>query len=646
MQLAPSLSVGPRLAALVLTVAAMTSLTVGCGESDECSTNSDCPPGRICRLGLCALDPGGDTGLGDTLPDIPLDCLVAGPDDLIMTEILADPPSGADVDGNGAASTSGDEFVEVVNIAARPVALTNVQIDVGGKRVGLGSICLNPYQARVLFGSGDLPQLTNSGGTVSLVVDGNVVQSHTYGDEGGRDSSLTLERQLDKTSAWVLHKDVVTTAFSPGTCANGNAFPDCDGGVVIPDGEVIGDGEVVPSCTAVPAAGDLVINEILADPGDLDANGDGVPSGTDDEFVEVVNVSSSVLNLNGVVFRDAGTKVFNLPPGLCLGPNQVLLIFGKYNGTGSFGDAIVLNGNNLSLNNDADTVTLVDASSTVLAQASYSGNLANADQSIVRETDLSGSANFVRHSLAANAGGRRMSPGFCQSGSAFPDCASIVEPPPTDTDTSDSEVAETVDPGDTINETVDTSDTAETDVGPSCGPLATSADLVVNEVMARPNSIDWNGDGTADNNDDEFVEIVSIASGPVRLDGLKIADIQGDRYTFPILCLGPNEAVVVFGRGAKVFTASGVVDVDAALHRLQLNDTASAGSTTADQVFVRDGQGQVLATISFGTSTAGASWALVPDLTGTLALHPAIDALRGSPGRCTSGEPFPLCISP
>lgn len=645
MHLAPSLFAGPRLAALVPLVAA---LFTACGESDECSTNSDCPPGRICRLGLCALDPGGDTA-GDVLPDIPLDCLVAGPDDLIMTEILADPPSGADIDGNGTPSATGDEFVEIVNVAARPVALTNVQIEAGGKRVAVGSLCLNPYQSRVLFGSAGLPGLTNSGGTVSLIVDGTVVQSHTYAAEGGRDSSLTLERQLDKSSQWVLHKDIAPTAFSPGTCANGNAFPDCDG-VVIPDvigdSEVMNDSETIASCTTVPVAGDLVINELLADPGDLDANGDGVPNGSDDEFIEVVNVSSSVLRLDGLVYKDAGTKVFNLPAGLCLAPNQALLIFGKYAGTGSFGDAIVLSGNNISLNNDADTVTLLDAGATVLAQASYSGNLANADQSIVRETDLSGSANFVRHSLAANAGGRRMSPGTCQNGNAFPDCTSIVEPPPTDTDTSDSETSETVDPGDTVNETIDPGDTADTDVGPSCGPLAASGDLVINEVMARPNNIDWNGDGTADNNDDEFVEIVSTASGPVRLDGLKLADLQGDRYSFPVLCLEPGEAVVVFGRGAKVFTASGVVDVDVALHRLQLNDTASAGSTTADQVFLRDGQGQTLSTVTFGTSTAGASWALVPDLTGTLSVHPIIEALRASPGRCTSGELFPTCIAP
>lgn len=639
MHLAPSLFSGPRLAALVPLVAA---LFTACGESDECSTNSDCPPGRICRLGLCALDPGGDTA-GDVLPDIPLDCLVAGPDDLIMTEILADPPSGADIDGNGTPSATGDEFVEIVNVAARPVALTNVQIEAGGKRVAVGSLCLNPYQSRVLFGSAGLPGLTNSGGTVSLIVDGTVVQSHTYAAEGGRDSSLTLERQLDKSSQWVLHKDIAPTAFSPGTCANGNAFPDCDG-VVIPDvigdSEVLNDSETIASCTTVPVAGDLVINELLADPGDLDANGDGVPNGSDDEFIEVVNVSSSVLLLDGLVYKDAGTKVFNLPAGLCLAPNQALLIFGKYAGTGSFGDAIVLSGNNISLNNDADTVTLLDAGATVLAQASYSGNLANADQSIVRETDLSGSANFVRHSLAANAGGRRMSPGTCQNGNAFPDCTSIVEPPPTDTDTSDSETSETVDPGDTVNETIDPGDTADTDVGPSCGPLATAADLVLNEALLDPpGSFDANGDGTADTTQDEFVEIVNIGSGPVRLLGLKIADATSDRYTFGDICLGANEAVVVFGKGAKHFSAAGIVDLDTATHTLSLNN---AGETVV--LRYSTAVADVLATHVFAEA-ADQSWTRSPDKSGGFVKHLTVTpGVAATPGGCVGGGLMPSCL--
>ena len=46
--------------------------------------------------------------------------------------------------------------------------------------------------------------------------------------------------------------------------------------------------------------GDLVINEVLADDGDIDANGDGETSDESDEFIELVNVSFYTVDLSGV----------------------------------------------------------------------------------------------------------------------------------------------------------------------------------------------------------------------------------------------------------------------------------------------------------------------------------------------------------
>ena len=46
------------------------------------------------------------------------------------------------------------------------------------------------------------------------------------------------------------------------------------------------------SCYLSPEKGDLIINEILADPGSVnDANGDGISNSNDDEFVEIVNTT-------------------------------------------------------------------------------------------------------------------------------------------------------------------------------------------------------------------------------------------------------------------------------------------------------------------------------------------------------------------
>src|SRR5262245_38769263 len=58
----------------------------------------------------------------------------------------------------------------------------------------------------------------------------------------------------------------------------------------------------------------VFINEILADP-DGDANGDGVVSGTQDEFVELVNVSGSFLDISGWTLSDASGVRHTFPPG-------------------------------------------------------------------------------------------------------------------------------------------------------------------------------------------------------------------------------------------------------------------------------------------------------------------------------------------
>ena len=107
--------------------------------------STDCPPGRICRSGLCALNPlGGDAGFDiPTLQDLSLPCDPAIPGDLLLHEILAD-PGGGDVNGNGNVSPTANEFIEVVNISGRSVALSNVGLQISAsptKNVSIGWQC-------------------------------------------------------------------------------------------------------------------------------------------------------------------------------------------------------------------------------------------------------------------------------------------------------------------------------------------------------------------------------------------------------------------------------------------------------------------------------------------------------------------------
>ena len=69
--------------------------------------------------------------------------------------------------------------------------------------------------------------------------------------------------------------------------------------------------DVTLPCKA-PVPGDLVINEILADPNrsgdlvDLDSNGDGFSESSQDEFVELVNPTNVAIALTGVELKVKG----------------------------------------------------------------------------------------------------------------------------------------------------------------------------------------------------------------------------------------------------------------------------------------------------------------------------------------------------
>src|SRR5690606_17291983 len=141
-----------------------------------------------------------------------------------------------------------------------------------------------------------------------------------------------------------------------------------------------------------------------------------------DEFVEIYNVTGGALDLSGVTLSD-GTSVRHVfPPNTVIPAFGSVVVFGggSVGATSLFGGALVqiASTGTLGLNNDADTVTLRTPAMVEIATASYSANLANADQSIVRSSELDGSATFVRHSTVAGAAGA-FSPGTSTGGFAF-----------------------------------------------------------------------------------------------------------------------------------------------------------------------------------------------------------------------------------
>ncbi len=160
----------------------------------------------------------------------------------------------------------------------------------------------------------------------------------------------------------------------------------------------------------------LVINEILADPPPgYDANGDGVASTNDDEFIELINTGTTELDLTGATVSDGISVRVTFFTGTKLVPGQALILFGDgFLEPGGFGGAFVVSaGHTLSLNNGGDTVTVTAANGETLATATYGRAV---DESLVRAVDGDPIAPFVAHTSLVSS---FASPGVRSNGEGF-----------------------------------------------------------------------------------------------------------------------------------------------------------------------------------------------------------------------------------
>ena len=163
--------------------------------------------------------------------------------------------------------------------------------------------------------------------------------------------------------------------------------------------------------------GTLVINELLPDPpAGYDANGDGVSHYAQDEFIELLNVGMTDLDLSGATISDEWGVRATLPAGTRIAPGSFLLVFGGGSVGADFtgGSAIVTG--TLALNNDGDTVTVRSAAGDVLDSAGYSAVMGARDQSLVREVEGVTDAILVLHREVAST---PASPGTRADGSSL-----------------------------------------------------------------------------------------------------------------------------------------------------------------------------------------------------------------------------------
>lgn len=171
----------------------------------------------------------------------------------------------------------------------------------------------------------------------------------------------------------------------------------------------------------------ILISEILADPASTiagDANGDGVSSSTQDEFLELLNLDAQPLDLSGWLLKDALSTRHVFPAGSLIDADQFLVVFGGGSPNLPGINYQIASTGTLSLNNTSETVSLFDKNGLLIDQVIY-GSLGGNDQAIAKFPEGTGTS-FILHSIIPEAQGKLFSPGTTVNGQLKIASAAVV----------------------------------------------------------------------------------------------------------------------------------------------------------------------------------------------------------------------------
>lgn len=175
-----------------------------------------------------------------------------------------------------------------------------------------------------------------------------------------------------------------------------------------------------------------------------------------------------------------------------------------------------------------------------------------------------------------------------------------------------------------------------------------SAQLIINEILYDPSNTalqgDANGDGTYDQVQDEFIELVNTGSGSLDVSRYRIYDrvlatgVRTLRHTVAAgHILPPGGALVIFGGGSAVGSFGGAqVEVDRGTAGLSLGNSGEA-------VIITDSSGNRVDSIDTDalSDNPNESYTRSPDLTGAFIQHGNARAgVLFSPGTYIDGSPF------
>ena len=403
---------------------------------------------------------------------------------VVLNEFLPSPAS--DWDGNGTANAE-DEWIELYNPSDAWVDLSGWFLDdIDDSRAaspegsapyamppGSG---IAPHSYTVVFRSTSGVALNNSGDTVRLLGPGLFeLETNSFGSTG---SDISWSKTVDGGNEW-------TNAYPPSLGSSNQPAL-----TATPTGTAVVTATMTPAVTTTPAGfpDGVSLNEYLPDPAS-DWNGDGLVT-AEDEYIEIYNSNPVAVDLSGWMLDDVddgasvspvGSRPYVLPPGTIVSAGGFLTLFRSQSG--------------VVLNNDGDWVRLLRPDGLVVEATTY----ATSDDDEAYSKTLDGGDQWTQDYPP--------SPGHTN-----------LLPTPTPTATA----GPTPDP--TVTGTVTTTATVTPTPTPSSTPDPSLIDVTLNEFMPDPAS-DWNGDGTA-TQDDEYIELFNAGPAPVDLGGWMLDDVD------------------------------------------------------------------------------------------------------------------------
>ena len=498
---------------------------------------------------------------------------------VVISEVLADPPSGAAGDANqdGQRDTYADEFIELYNAGS-------ASVDISGWRLGDSTspdnffqfpsdAVIEPGSYVVLFGGGNpsgftVPVytddgrigngLTNGGEDIRLI-DNNGHEIDVISHEGWP-TKQSLVRHPPDVNALVPHKtaSTVKALFSPGHT------------------------HIIPK-PSYP----LFISEVLADPPSGlagDANRDGRRDTYEDEFIELYNAGSEPISLAGWRLGDSTSpkNYFRFPPDAVIAPHSYIVLFGGGNPSG-FTTPVYIDDGKIGngLTKKGEDIRLIDNNGHEIDVISH--DEWPAKQSLVRIPSDGGP--FIPHKTA-----------------------SPVELP--------------FSPGHSS----------------TTRPILTYP-LFISEVLADPpegSEGDANLDGRYDPHEDEFIELYNAGSHPISLAGWRLGDSGSlsNYFRFPRdAVIEPGSYVVLFGGGHPSGFTTPVYTDDGRIG----NGLTNKG----EDIQLIDDAGNTVAIVSHGTWPKDQSIVRNPPDGGAFVAHKTVSPTEApfSPGHAPETQP-------